>query len=556
MTKPTAKRPSARKPTAKKTVEWTAGVVRMPAPVRHEDGSIALVVCLVWVSDEGFVLGHRVEKPEELSAHVVESFRKAVAEPTVGAPHRPDVIRVASAELAEALAGCGVEVAFGIKPEVDALLAQMRAHFEGKHMERPPLSYLSGQIDSSAVAAFFRACAALYRAKPWKVISSDRAILSLTIEALEIRDAVLSVVGQLGESFGVLMFDSRDDFDAFSFAAKDGVDELDDDELDARNVEMPAIFSINFERGADLDSELRKEIATHRWEVANANAYPHLVLTEAGMVQRWRTPTDLALAEAIAEALSKLVHEKKAVKKAIEEGERMVRSYSVVTHQGAMEVKLALPFDEPQLHTGLLADLEALECTYVLGDDSEFGDLCDALLTEFDDAPEAVGVQDRQASAHVMGFASSYFESSVASLSAEQLDEIVFEIIPRKVAVRASDAPEMIAELRAFYAFLKRAYALKQADACLRVLGGDAAERLAAKLGDASSFGMAKTIVDLGARAGFDMSSEDGVHAWMAQLQKTGMKPSLASPSASKKRASPAKAKQRKEARKARKKNR
>jgi hypothetical protein len=67
---------------------------------------------------------------------------------------------------------------------------------------------------------------------------------------------------------------------------------------------------------------------------------------------------------------------------------------------------------------------------------------------------------------------------------------------------------------------------------------------------------MAKTIVDLGARAGFDMSSEDGVHAWMAQLQKTGMKPSLASPSASKKRASPAKAKQRKEARKARKKNR
>ena len=565
MTK-TPKRPSARKKAPTKRIQWTAGVVRLPSPVVQQDGKMGALDALVWLC-EGFVLGHFADKPDAVHASALESFHKTVAQPIIGTPHKPDVIRVADAALALALSGSGVEVVIGPTPEVHALEAEMHAHFEA---QQAPDSYLSDAIDAAAVASFFRASAELYRAKPWKVIQYDRDVLRLTIEALDVRDAVLSVVGHFGESVGVVMFQNWEDFDAFVLHARDASDdeELKDelDEVDPNDALVPAIFAINYERGAELAPELRKEIAAHHWEVADAKAFPWLTLTDAGMTNRPCTPRDLILAEAIARALSKFfpvketskfLREKKAMRKALEEGERMVRAYSVATHQGELQVELAFPFSEPQVHTGLLAAMEAIEGTH---DEDAYGHLCDALLTEFDCAPELPAFCQACPSAHVLEYAASYFETSIASLLVPELVEIVFEIIPRKVATDPSEAPAIIAELRAFYAFLKRVYALEQADACLRALSGDAVEKLAAALGDASKFGIAKSIFALGANSGFDMSSEPGVRTWMQELQKTGLPPSFELPSAantsSSRRAEPKKAKQRKDARKAPKKNR
>jgi hypothetical protein len=50
------------------------------------------------------------------------------------------------------------------------------------------------------------------------------------------------------------------------------------------------------------------------------------------------------------------------------------------------------------------------------------------------------------------------------------------------VSIDASAASWIIEENRAFYAFLKREYRLEQADACLRVLSGDAVKKLEAAL--------------------------------------------------------------------------
>jgi len=60
--------------------------------------------------------------------------------------------------------------------------------------------------------------------------------------------------------------------------------------------------------------------------------------------------------------------------------------------------------------------------------------------------------------------------------------ELGFVIIPRKVSIDASAASWIIEDNRAFYAFLKRELGLPRADACLRVLGGDAVKKLAAAL--------------------------------------------------------------------------
>jgi hypothetical protein len=140
--------------------------------------------------------------------------------------------------------------------------------------------------------------------------------------------------------------------------------------------------------------------------------------------------------------------------------------------------------------------------------------------------------------------------------------QIVFEIIPRKVSIDASEASGLIEEIRAFYGFLKRELGLQQADACLRVLGRDAVTKLEAALSDPSKFGMAKSLVMGGRGSGFDMDSKDGIEAWMRVVQSQPLPasirlPSLGAPArtASKPAARPKKS-QRKAARQARKRNR
>jgi hypothetical protein len=161
-----------------------------------------------------------------------------------------------------------------------------------------------------------------------------------------------------------------------------------------------------------------------------------------------------------------------------------------------------------------------------------------------------------------MDFAADYFNATIATLGPRELREIVFDIIPRKVSIDASAASWIIEENRAFYAFLKREFALDQADACLRVLGGDAVKKLEAALSDTSKFGMAKSLFMGGREAGFDMDSKEGIEAWMRLMQSQPLPasvqlPSLGSPARTHdKAAARAKKNARKAARKARKKNR
>ena len=146
--------------------------------------------------------------------------------------------------------------------------------------------------------------------------------------------------------------------------------------------------------------------------------------------------------------------------------------------------------------------------------------------------------------------------------SAPELDEILFELVPRKVSVAASAAGEIVAECQAFFAFLKRELSLRQADACLRVLGAGAVKKLEAALSDPRNFGMAKSLVMAGADAGFDVSSQEGVEAWMREIQGKPLPSSIRLPSlgVAPRRVDPkaarAKKNQRKASRKARKKNR
>jgi hypothetical protein len=238
---------------------------------------------------------------------------------------------------------------------------------------------------------------------------------------------------------------------------------------------------------------------------------------------------------------------------------------SVATQAGDIEVTFRVPYEQDSARfrppNDVLAELHELAQDEEEIDTEARRPLEDELLRQFLASAEGKGLADLQSCNFVMDFAADYFSATIATLSPSELAEIVFEIFPRKLSVEPSVAARIVEENRALYAFLKREFGLRQAEACLRVLGGDAAKKLEAALADPSKFGMAKSLFMKGREAGFDMDSREGVEAWMRLMQSQPLPASFGLPSFGPSRAmNPAAARskksQQKTTRKARRKNR
>jgi hypothetical protein len=160
------------------------------------------------------------------------------------------------------------------------------------------------------------------------------------------------------------------------------------------------------------------------------------------------------------------------------------------------------------------------------------------LIESFAQAPEAQGIAntDRSCGHWVDLFLRYYFDyigCCVAEITAAAVREVLFDLIPRKVSVEAEAGPEIVREVRAFWAFLGREYRLPQAAKIQAMLDDGAGLELEALLSDPSSFGMAKSFVMAGLKAGFDMSTQEGMNAAMvaynASLQNRPAPPKILS---------------------------
>jgi len=521
-----AERMAANRKRRSETIEWVGGLVSLPAYVTGE-GEPFRPEMLLWMIPDGPVLGMTTAKPGELLPRAGQHFRDVMTAPMVGPAQAPTRVRVASEELARAL-GPALEAEIALvcapTPELDHFMATMRERMgDGDGLEQ---SYLTPEIGPDAMGSFFSAAARLFRSKPWSVVPNDQSILSVTIEALGVREAAMSVIGQMGQSLGFILFSDRAGFDAYLEGA-DGV---------SRGEEpvMPAHFALNFDRGAELGPGLRKEIAEHGWQVAGAGAYPWLVAVDDDLVGRPPTIRELTIAEAIAVALPEVLRDPSELLRAWSGGSPFSRTVSVATHAGPFEVTLGAPCESPAsaAHRGrppydLLADLADLASGGGEIEPEERVELEDELVRRFCASPEGRTLTDIGACHFVMDLAADHFGATIATLEAADLREILFELIPRKVSIEASKASWVIAENRAFFAFLGREFGLEHARACLGVLGGDAAKKLELALGDRRNFGVAKSMVMEGRGAGFDTSTKDGIEEWMGVLQGRTLSPML-----------------------------
>ena len=143
----------------------------------------------------------------------------------------------------------------------------------------------------------------------------------------------------------------------------------------------------------------------------------------------------------------------------------------------------------------------------------------EVLMERFEASPEG---QDLVRQGGTVGWADTlmdlgmgYLEVTPAAMTAEQLKMILFELFPRKVSAEPGCGQEIVTELQAFWKFVQREFGLPNAGACLRVLTTAMARRLEKEMQNPANFGLAKAFLAQGLAHGFDMSTPEGIQAWM-----------------------------------------
>lgn len=544
-------------------VEWIGGTFTVPAEAvgatragRDNDDEPGTSEGLFWVDADGAIVNVSVARTGELLPIACTILQRALD----GWLRTPTRIRVASPELAEVLrAGYPeLDVVCAPTPDLERALTPVLQRIydtlrEG-HMVAP--TYLAPGVAPEAVAALFRAVASLQRAWPPDMALDGERLLAITVERLEVRDAIVSVSGQEDEIYSVTVFPSIDDFDVYH------------DAMHAIELgwvpEMPPHLTLSFGRSETLASELLAEIAEYGWEIAGPTAYPRLISLVPPLAARLPRAEEVALVEAIVLALTAALDDRDALDAMWPSDERVARTLSVHGHQGEIAVTLATPDVSKPLESnqqeGLLAELAALVEGAANVDWDARKPLVETLIRRFAAAPEAQDLAEINACYDVMDLAASHLGACLATIGPLALRRVLFGLIPRYALLDPSQAEQIIEELHAFYRFLQREYGLKQADSCLRVLSRNAVGKLEAALSDPDLFGLAKVALIAGQAAGFDMHTSEGIEAFAQNISLPGPEstgthaPRDARAKAAKKAAR--RKQKRKQARKARKRNR
>ena len=274
--------------------EWVGGWLTPPFFVTDRDEPYRPGFVIWMELPDGLVVGHEVVIPENREGAVGRVLGAALEQPLAGPPRRPDRIRVAAGSLTDeirAALGDATPIDVAPTPELDAFLHEM---LESMSPDDEGESYLEGgRIPPEVVADLFTSAELLYHMAPWKVATDDR-VLRMDIPSLGVEGACVSVIGNLGESLGLLIFPSLAGYEAFGRAAEELPPGRGPIDLGT------GWLSLGFERGADLPAGMRREVARHGWPVADANAYPRVERRERDGALRPLVERDVRIASACA----------------------------------------------------------------------------------------------------------------------------------------------------------------------------------------------------------------------------------------------------------------
>ena len=469
--------------------DWVAGCTPLPGSVNSDDGYY-VPDTIIWLDGDGMVKHIDVLEPGNEMAAMMKSFEKAIQPSPSDPASPPETLRTDNTDLIHLLAPVFPDTRFihAEVPEIDEIARHMAESFR---KEVPAdRTYKELNVAPSVTAAFFDAAALLYKARPWIQIPDEQRLLSLTIDEFGINNSVITVIGQAGMSFGVLLFDNLTDYETYTFIANEG----NSDRFD----ELPSHRALNFNAADELEPNQRKEIMENGWPVADHTAYPELFLPVDGQMARHPNARDLHLFETVCHALIGLFEQPTLMTQSWQSGKHVRLPQSVSTHQGNVETVIQLPAlpDGKTLDTlNALDKLALIDRSDFTDADERFHVLMDEIEATYRQSPEFRACKDAGASFSLISdLAFNYLETTVATFLPADLEEVLYELVPRKVMINASGADAIINDGAAFFRFLKREYGMRHADMHLEKLNRTAKNKLRDALNDSGKFGLAKSI--------------------------------------------------------------
>jgi hypothetical protein len=320
-----------------------AGHQTLPLYVQQGEGSFRPELA-AWISPLG-VLAASPAHPDEVEPTLLGLLEQATFQPLVGGPGRPAAVRVSDPRLALSIAkalGPDVAVRVAPTPELEALALHFVNHLDEEDPAPERLPWVDDGLDPALVRGFFEAAAALYRAAPWTVVPGEWSLLAVDAPALSLEGACLSIIGGAGEELGFLLFDSVAGFETMRQAGLRY-----DEESAPLTGPGASIFSVSFETGSQLPKPTRTSITRQGLPVANAKAYPLLLLIDPDNVSRPPTDDDVVRGWALCEALARLTteHPKRL---ASERGAPLRQTYAVDGPPGRPTLTLTLPHPDDE----------------------------------------------------------------------------------------------------------------------------------------------------------------------------------------------------------------
>ncbi len=248
----------------------------------------------------------------------VRLVREALMKPMAGPRRRPARIVVEAPELGAALSAefdIKVEVSDKPLPEADEFLegfkrfldaggAREMAEASGDDSQEP--SYFDTGLSPSLIHDLIKAGSALATLRPWDKFPNSQ-LIRLDIPELGVREAAVCIIGHMGESRSILVFQSRDDY-MVHLGRGERLANQTQFSVEPVHPGIP-ILALDFENSSDFPPRMREEAAAMGLKPGRNTLYPHILCVDPDGVRRPTSGQDLRLIVALAKALEQALHQ-------------------------------------------------------------------------------------------------------------------------------------------------------------------------------------------------------------------------------------------------------
>ena len=317
--------------------EWVGG--RLLSPFYITENEPYRPEMDLWLElPEDLILGFSLVDPNLPPTPFGDSLLQAMEAPAAGPPRRPARVRVASDRLAAEVRAVVPEISVDVAPtpELDSVLQMMAESGPAGGRVTQPSYFEGGRVSQQAVRRLFEAAELLHSAAPWEV-AKDHQVVRLEIPQLGVEGACVSIIGAMGESFGLIIFPSPMAYEAFVTTAMQhslgggGPIDLGDTSL-----------SFNLERAADLPPSMRREAVEGGYPVASVSAYPWIQCRERDGMARPLVERDVRIASACAVSIAKFFSKHRDVLERDALDEPLSESF---LDEDDLEVRLTVPHE-------------------------------------------------------------------------------------------------------------------------------------------------------------------------------------------------------------------